>query len=202
VRGSAGTYSDGSGTSIRRPRGTTVRLLICGAVALAIAAYFAGVRVGAGDRGAATRQALDPAVSTESSPQQEPTESPPTSTPSDSTPTELTPTEPPAKLAVPLVSGFSRGWLLRGGPAAREKALRGYVTAELLRGLLRTDTRLLPPAGTKLSGRPKLEEATPSTGTYRQRLTDGESILVDIAYLGGDDWRVVGVKPGKDEIRG
>lgn len=114
--------------------------------------------------------------------------------------TSAHPTTPPATRTQQIVTGFVRGWLLRGSASDRAAALRPYAVTDLVTGLAHTDVRNLPEEGTKAVGAPELElGATAVRGDYVVRLSNGESLLVTVALVGDDRWRVVRVAPGDDE---
>lgn len=191
MRGSPDSLSDGGRT--RTPGGRRRTQVVTAAVvglALVTLVIWYAVR----DRPASDEQAQPPTSSAPSA-SSEPSPAGPTD-PS----TSAHPTTPPATRTQQIVSGFVRGWLLRGSASDREQALRPYAVTDLVTGLAATDVRNLPEEGTKLVGRPELElGATAVRGDYVARLSNGESLLVTVALVGDDRWRVVRVAPGDDE---
>lgn len=167
------------------------QVLTAGVVGVALVALV--IWYAARDRPAGDDQAQPPASSapsTTSEPSTEPGE--PSTSPH--------PTTPPATKTERVVTGFVRGWLLRGSASDRADALRPYAVSDLVSGLARTDVRNLPEKGTQAVGTPELElGATAVRGDYLVKLSNGQSLLVTVALVGKDSWRVVRVAPGDDE---
>ncbi|WP_154402666.1 hypothetical protein [Nocardioides speluncae] len=190
MRGRPDALSDGGRT--RTPGGSRrTRVLTAAVVGLALVALV--VWYAARDRPEHNEQAQPPSSSAPNSSGE------PSPGPTDPS-TSAHPTTPPATKTQQIVTGFVRGWLLRGSASDRAEALRPYAVTELVSGLARTDVRNLPEEGTKAVGDPELElGATAVRGDYVVKLSNGESLLVTVALVGDDRWRVVKVAPGDDE---
>lgn len=190
MRGRPDALSDGGRARIAggRRRSQVLTAAVVGLALVALVIWYA-----ARDRPPSDDQAQPPASSA-ATPSGEPNPAPtdPATSPH--------PTTPPATKTQQIVAGFARGWLLRGSASDRAEALRPYAVSDLVSGLARTDVRNLPEKGTKVVGAPELElGATAVRGDYLVKLSNGQSLLVTVALVGDDRWRVVRVAPGDDE---
>jgi hypothetical protein len=100
-----------------------------------------------------------------------------------------------------VVAGFTDGWLLRDAAKVRERVLSRYATADLVAGLVLTDVRLLPRAGTHRAGDPMVVEESGAYAVFEQHLSDGSGLLVRVAHVGDGRWRVVSVLPADSNDR-
>lgn len=195
MRGRPDALSDGGHRSFGRGRiaGGHRRTQVLTAAVVGLALVALVIWYAARDRPASDDQAQPPASSAPNASGE------PNPAPTDPS-TSAHPTAPPATKSQQIVTGFVRGWLLRGSASERADALRPYAVSDLVAGLARTDVRNLPEKGTKVVGTPELElGATAVRGDYLVKLSNGQSLLVTVALVGDDTWRVVRVAPGDDE---